>query len=669
VHVGNSGKILAFTGKAEVGQGTRTALGLVVAEELRVPLDRVEVVMADTDVCPWDMGTFGSRSMPDAAPALGAAAAGARQTLVALAAQRTGKPEDQFVAADGEVRPREGGPGISYGELVRDKNRVLTVRSDVPLTPPAERRQVGRPAVDPAAAEVVTGRRTYVSDVRRPGMMYGAILRPPSYGARLTSLDENAVGNRPGVTVVHEADFVGVVAPSSREARAALGALRPRWEASPQPGEPEIEAYLRSHPLEGDVWDQDQAVEGDVTSALARAPVSIAATYRTAYIAHIPLETRCAIAEWDGPRLTVWVGTQTPFRSRDTVAEALGIPVENVRVIVPPTGSGFGGKHGGEIATEAARLARAAKAPVRVGFSREEEFRFGYLRPMSLVDVKVGGERDGRLTAWVFHNVNGGSAALRPPYHASNLKVDNELSDSPLPQGSYRALAANANNFARETAFDEFARAAGIDPFDVRERNLSDERLRAVLHRAAEKAGWSTRSRRPGKGHGLAVGLEKNSRVATIAEVTVGKDRRVHVDRLVTAFEAGAVVNPDNLRSQVEGATVMAMGGALFEEIRFDPGVIRNASLLTYRVPRFSDLPKLEVELVDRPDLPPSGAGETPMIAVAPAIGNAIFDATGRRLRTLPLVPDGKLPTQKRVGRPAPRARRRRPQKVYPRRA
>ena len=367
-------------------------------------------------------------------------------------------------------------------------------------------------------------------------------------------------------------------------------------------------------------------------------------TYRSAYIAHAPLEPHCAVAEWDGPRLTVWVGSQTPFRLRDEIAEALGIPVDAVRVIVPPTGAGFGGKHGAEVAIGAARLARAAKHPVRVAFTREEEFRYAYFRPLAVMDISVGATREGRLLAWTFHNVNAGASAIRTPYRIPDQKVDNRLSDSPLPQGPYRALAATANNFARECALDELTAQLGVDPVAFRLANLEDDRLRTVLERATSRAGWTGRSRRPGVGSGVAVGLEKGGRVATVAQVAVGADRRLTVDRLVLAFEAGAIVNPDNLRSQVEGAAVMGLGGALFEAVHFDHGVVRNAAFAQYRVPRFSDLPELDVELIDRKDLPPAGAGESPLIAVAPAIGNAIFDASKVRLRSMPLVPDGMVP-------------------------
>ncbi len=644
LHLGADGAIEAFTGKVEVGQGTRTALSLAVAEELKIPLDRVVLHMGDTDLCPWDMGTFGSRSMPDALPPLRAVAAGARQTLVDLAAARRGVDRKSLEAGDGEVRTRGETTGITYAELVRGLRQVVTVGLDTPVISASSWVQAGHPTVDPRDEDVVTGRRIYTSDLHRPGMLYGALLFPPSYGARLLSADTTEVGRREGITVVRDGDFLGVVARNPREAHRAVAQIRAEWKAVPQPSEAEIEGYLRSHPSQGEGWDLEKRTVGDAEGNLRKSPIRVEETYRTAYLAHTPLETRAAVAEWEGERLSVWVGTQTPFRARKYVAEGLKIPEEDVRVRVPATGGGFGGKHGGDVALAAARLAKAVGKPVQLTFHREEEFRHGYFRPMAIIDVRAGADREGHLVAWTFHNVNAGAAALLPPYRIPHQMVDNELSDSPLPQGPYRSLAAVANNFARESVVDELAALSGRDPLSFREQNLGDDRLLDVLHLAVEKSGWKDWVPAKGRGHGLAIGHEKQGRLATVAEVTVDARRKVRVDRLVSVFEAGAVVHPENLRSQVEGAAVMALGGALFEAIHFDGGMILNPRLSEYRVPRFSDLPRIEAHLLDRKDLPPAGGGETPLIAVAPAIGNALFDATGVRLRSLPLVPEGTVP-------------------------
>ena len=313
-----------------------------------------------------------------------------------------------------------------------------------------------------------------------------------------------------------------------------------------------------------------------------------------------------------------------------------------MRVIVPDTGSAYGGKHTGETAVEAARLARAAGRPVSLLWSREEEFTWAYFRPAGVIEIKSGAGSDGRLAAWEFHNYNSGAAAIGTPYAVANQRIEYHPVRSPLRQGSYRGLAATANHFARESHMDSLAHAAGVDPLEFRLKNLTDARLRAVFEAAAKAFGWPAKRERPGQGFGLGGGVEKGGYLATFAEVAVDRSSGdVRVVRVTTAFECGAIVNPDGLSNQVLGATIMALGGALFEAINFENGRITNPLFSLYRVPRFQDVPPIEVVLLDRKDLPSAGAGETPIVGLAPAIGNAVFDATGVRLRSLPLVPNG----------------------------
>jgi len=651
VHLGEDGQVRAFTGKVEVGQGTRTALSLLVAEELGVPVASVDLTMGDTDVSPWDMGTFGSRSMPDAGEHLRTTAAAARAVLLRLAAAHLGVGEGAVELSDGEaqVKGGEGTRAVHYADLVKGLHRVEMVPPSTHPVPPTEWTRAGHPTANLGGLAVVTGAREYTSDLHPPRMLHGKVLFAPSYGARLLRVDLARARALPGVTAVHEGDFVGVAAPDLPTAKAALKAVRAEWETTPQPSEREVVEYLRQHPAESeDFWDVIHEETGNVDAALAAAPVSLQGTYTTAYIAHVPMETHAVLASWEAGRLTVWMGTQTPFRARDALSDAFGLPPSAVHILVPPTGSGFGGKHAAELAVGAARLARSAGRPVRIAFTREEEFVRGYFRPMAIVDIRSGAEPDGRLTAWQFHDLNAGSAAARLPYRVPNQRITNQPAESPLSQGSYRALAATANNFARESHLDELALRVGADPVEYRLRHLADDRLAAVLRAVAERAGWVARAapaeRRDGLGRGIAVGLEKGGRVATFAEVRVHDDRRLEVVRIVTGFECGAIVHPANLRSQVEGGTVMALGGALFESVHFENGRILNPRLSQYRVPRFRDVPPIEVVLLDRRDLRSEGGGEAPLIAVAPAIANAVFDATGERLRSLPLTPDGTVP-------------------------
>ncbi|HVK12488.1 MAG TPA: molybdopterin cofactor-binding domain-containing protein, partial [Gemmataceae bacterium] len=379
--------------------------------------------------------------------------------------------------------------------------------------------------------------------------------------------------------------------------------------------------------------------QGSIPDGLKAADKTVQATYTVAYIAHVPLEPRAAVAEWTDGKLTVWTGTQRPFGVRSDLANALGVAADKVHVIVPDMGSGYGGKHQSEAATEAARLAKAAGKPVKVVWTREEEFTWAYFRPAGVIEVNAGVSKDGLLTAWEFHNYNSGASSIRMPYAVANVRTEFHPSETPLRQGSYRALAATANTFARESVMDELAHAVGTEPLAFRLKNLKDARLRAVLEAAAKKFGWG-QAPAAGRGYGIAAGTEKGSFVASCAEVAV-EGEKVRVVRLVTAFECGAILNPDHLMNQIEGSVIQGLGGALFERIEFADGKILNPALSSYRVPRFRDAPALETVLVNRKDLPSAGAGETPIIAVAPAVGNALFQATGTRLRGLPLVPDG----------------------------
>jgi isoquinoline 1-oxidoreductase len=323
------------------------------------------------------------------------------------------------------------------------------------------------------------------------------------------------------------------------------------------------------------------------------------------------------------------------------LAEAFHIPEEKIRVIVPDTGSGYGGKHTGECAIEAARLARGSGKPVKLVWTREEEFSWAYFRPAGVIDVNSGVKNDGTVTAWEFHNYNSGGSGIQDKYDFPNQDIQFHNSKSPLRQGSYRGLAATANHFAREVHMDELAQLVNMDPVEFRLKNIKDARLKAVLEAAADKFGWRGK-KTDGRGRGIACGFEKGSYIATAAEVSVdAKTGRVKIERVVESFECGAIVNQLHLHNQVEGAVVQAIGGALFENIQFNNGQILNGKFSQYRLPRFSDMPAIEIVLVDRKDLPSAGAGETPIVGLAPAVANAIFDLTRVRIRSLPLAPEG----------------------------
>ncbi|HEV2247769.1 MAG TPA: molybdopterin cofactor-binding domain-containing protein [Terriglobia bacterium] len=639
LHIGENGAVTVYTGKAEMGQNIRTSLTQAVAEELHVKVDSISLVMGDTDLTPFDMGTFGSRTTPTMNKQLRRVASVARDTLVGLAARQWNVPASQLVAKDGEVRQSNGGRSVSYAELAQGQTLARAIVENDPLTPPSEWTVAGTsvPKVDGRA--FVTGEHQYASDIRRPGMMFGKVVRPSAYGATLESVDASKAQAMPGVTVVHDGDFVGVVAPSEFEAKRAAAAVRVTWKSSPQPSSAELFDYLKSHAEPGGRAEYEA---GSMQDGLAAAKHRLTATYTIAYIQHAPLEPRAGVAEWENGKLTAWTGSQRPFGVEEQLEEAFHLSKSKCRVIVPDTGGAYGGKHTGEAAIEAARLARAVGKPVKLVWTREEEFTWAYFRPSGVIEISSGVDGNGLLTAWEFHNYNSGGAAIRTPYDVPNQHIQFHEVNAPLRQGSYRSLAATANHFARESHMDDLARRVKMDPLEFRLKNLKNPRLKFAFTAATDAFGWKTRKPSKGHGFGMGGGVEKGGYVATCAEVAVDHSSgNVRVVRVTSAFDCGAVVNPNGLRNQIEGANVMGLGGALFEAIEFKDGRITNASFTQYRVPRFNDVPEIQPVLIDRKDQPSAGAGETPICGLAPAIGNAIFHATGNRIRSMPMVPNG----------------------------
>lgn len=647
LHISEAGKVTVFTGKVEIGQNIRTSLAQVVAEELRLPVAAIELVMADTDRTPFDMGTFGSMTSPVMAPQLRRVAAAAREALVDLAAERAKVDRAALTVADGKVTDKASRQSFPFGELTKGKALTKTVGSDAPTTPPKDWKIAGTSVAKVDARAIVTGKHQYTPDAKRPAMLHGKIVRPAGFKASLVSVDVKDAEAIKGVTVVRDGDFIGVAAASEALAEQAVAAIRAEWKTPAQISAKDLFAVLRKGGSGGTAGGEGfggrgNQKQGDIDKGLAAADQKLQATYTVAYIAHAPLEPRAAVAEWQDGKLTVWTGTQRPFGVRQELARAFEMPEKNIRVIAPDMGSAYGGKHTGEAAIEAARLAKAAGKPVKLIWTREEEFTWAYFRPAGVIEVTSGAMKDGTLTAWEFHNYNSGGSAIASPYETPNRHVAFHSASSPLRQGSYRALAATANHFARETHIDELAHALGLEPLVFRLKNLKNDRLRAVLEAAAKQFDWGKTKPAPGQGFGIAGGTEKGSYVATCAEVTGDATTGpVKVVRLVTAFECGTILNPEHLKNQVEGAVIMGLGGALFGAIDFADGKILNPRFSKYRVPRFSDTPALETVLLDRKDLPSAGAGETPIVAVAPAIGNAIFAASGIRLRSLPMIPGG----------------------------
>jgi isoquinoline 1-oxidoreductase len=445
----------------------------------------------------------------------------------------------------------------------------------------------------------------------------------------------------PGVVVVHDGDFVGVAAPDIKTAGKAIEAINAKWEeAKGHPSTASVFDYLIKNARADGSGRNSGNIKGNIEEGLASADFKHSQTYNINYIAHVPLEPRAALAEWKDGKLTVWTGTQRPFGVQEELSEAFRMPKEKVRVIMPDTGSGYGGKHSGEAAIEAARLAQEAQRPVKLVWTREEEFTWAYFRPVGVIEVTGGVKKDGTITAWKFINYNSGPAGLDTQYKIASENIKHIPSNTPLKQGSYRGLASTANVFARESHITDLARLVKMDQLEFRLKNSDDIRLTAVLEAAANAFRWKDATKLAGHGYGIACGFEKGGHVATCAEVMINADKEVKVLRVAQAFECGAIVNPLHLQNQVVGSIVQGLGGALFEAIDFAGGKILNSRMSAYRVPRFSDIPKIEIVLIDRKDLPSAGAGEAAIIGIAPAIRNAILDAGGPALTTLPLLPN-----------------------------
>jgi isoquinoline 1-oxidoreductase len=642
IHFGKDGSITVLTGKVEAGQGARTELTQAAAEELRVPVDRIQLIMADTSLVPDDGITAGSGSTPRTVPAVRQGAAAARQLLLEFAYKQWNVEPTTCEVREGKAIHIATQRSLSYADLASNEEAAKAldqaIPSDVSVTPVKEWKVLGKAASRAKGLALVTGSHKYPSDINRPGMLYGKILRPPSYAARLVSVELGPAKAMKDVVAVQDDQFVAVAAPSTFEAARALAAVAEtaKWEQPPHPSSATLYDYLKEH-AQGGVPANPFADE------LAAAKQKLRQEYHAAYVQHAPLEPRAAIAEWTDGKLTVWAGTQNPFGHRSELARAFHMAAEDIQVIVPDFGAAFGGKHTGEAAVEAARLAKAAGKPISLLWTREEEFTWAYFRPAAVIQAEAGLDERGTITSWHFLNINSGPSAVETPYRIEKHKSKFISSTPPLRHGSYRALAATANNFARECFMDELATAAKADPLDFRLSHLDrpeNERLRAVLEAAAKRFQWKSRiaKKKPNTGLGLACGTEKGSYVAACVEIEVDRaQKEINVRHVCEVFECGAIMNPDNLLNQVQGAILMGLGPALREEMQFENGKMLTASFRKCKVPRFDDVPELDVQLLNRPDLASAGAGETPIIAIAPAIANAVFHATGTRVRSMPI--------------------------------
>jgi CO/xanthine dehydrogenase Mo-binding subunit len=671
------GSVTIYTSKVDVGTGLRLAMSQMVAEELGVPVERISVVEGDTALTPDQGGTGGSTGIPRGAVEVRQAAATARQAILQLGAERLRRPAAALLLVDGQVRSTTGGPGIGIGTLVGGKPLALKVDPQAPLQDPTRYTVVGKPLLRPDVPGKCTGQHLYVQDFAVPGMLHGRVIRPPAVGATLLAVDESSLRGIPDVRVVRIESFLGVVAPDEWAAVRAARALKATWSTwKGLPGSVGLDRSVR----EGAVERTETLVSrGDPAAALPAAVTQLAATYSWPFQSHASLGPSCAVADVRPEGTTIWTASQGPHAIRRNLAKVFGLPEDKLRVIFLDSSGSYGTNGGDDAAADALLLSKTVGRPVRVQWTREDEHGWDPKGPPQVLELRGGIDANHHIIAWdtqmwlpvnvpghrpflaadaagmpQAHGRGAGQIAQNgdPPYAAANVQVlVHWLKETPLRLSNLRAPGKIANVFAVESFTDELAAAAGADPVAFRLRGLTDARGIDVLQRATEMIGWQARpspNPHPAQdnlltGRGVAYARYKQSEnyVAMAMEVAVDPvSGRIGVQRVTCAHDCGLVVNPDGLRNQIEGCILQTLSRTLHEEVTFDRSHVTSVDWVTYPILTFPEVPAVEVALLDRPTLPPFGAGEAATVPVAAALANAVFDATGARLRTVPFTPE-----------------------------
>jgi len=641
--VGEDGRVSCFTGKIEMGQGVITSLAQMLADELDVSLDSVDMIMGDTELCPWDMGTFGSMTTRFFGPPLRAAGAEARAVLMELGAERLGVPISRLTVEDGVVFDKSNSKNrVTYAQLAKGARIGRHLEAKPPEKEPSGFKIMGKSVSRRDAPEKVTGKARFSGDIRLTGMLYARILRPPAHGAKLQSVDISAVREMKGVGTIQDGDLVAVLHEYPDAAAKAIDSVRAQYDS---PDANVDDKTVFDHLLKVAPKGEIVSHGGYLAQGRKLSAYTFEQKYLNSYVAHAPIETHTATAQIDGGKVTVWASTQTPFSLKEEIARALGVPSGNVRVITPYVGGGFGGKSNNQQGVEAARLAKLAGKPVQVVWTRGEEFFYDTFRPAAVVKITSGITNSGTISLWdygvYFAGERGAEQFYDIPHHRTMVHGSGWRGDPgshPFGTGPWRAPANNTNTFARESQIDIMASKARMDPLEFRLKNLKDERMKKVLEAAAEKFRWAPSKAPSGRGYGVACGIDSGTYVAHIAELEVDKKNGlVQVRRVVCAQDMGLAINPEGAKLQIEGCITMGLGYALSEEIHFRGGEIRDLNFDTYEITRFSWTPEIDTVLVDGADSPAQGGGEPAIICMGAVIANAIFDSTGARLFQLPM--------------------------------
>lgn len=644
LQIAEDGTVSCFTGKIEMGQGIVTSLVQEMAEELNVPMEKVKMVMGDTDLCPFDQGTWGSLTTRVFAPNMRAAAAEARGVLLDLASAQLGVPVSQLEVRDGIITDTKNAKNsVSYSQLTKGKK----IEKYLDVKPSAEDytkfTYIGKPFNRLDAILKVTGEAKYAGDITLPGMVFARILRPPSHGAKLTSVDLSAAEKVEGTEVVRDGDFIAVLHENHDKADESLVKIRAEYSFNEMPvNDKTIFEWM----LKADSRANVVRSNGDMEVGRQLSEKIFESEFHDPYLAHAPIETHTALAQLEGDKMTVWAATQSPFGLRDGIVRELGFPLEKVRVITPYVGGGFGGKSAYQQGIEAAKLAKLTGKPVMLAWTRDEEFFLDNFHSAAVIKIKSGIDRSGLIKLWDYHVYYAGTRGSETIYDVPNAKTTDYSRNKdappvhPFSTGPWRAPNNNTNTFAREVQIDIMAAAAGIDPLEFRLKNLKDEKMIACLKAVADKFGYVPGKSPGGRGIGVACGSDAGTWVAHMAEVKVDKNTgKVQVVRIACAQDMGLCVNPEGALIQMEGCITMGLGYTFAEELMFDGGDIHNRGFDTYEIPRFSWLPKIDCVILDRKDKAPQGGGEPAIIAIGAVVANAIFDATGARMYRMPMTP------------------------------
>lgn len=640
LRIAENGEVSCTVGKIEMGQGIITSLAQMLADELDVPFEKVKMIMGDTDLCPWDGGTHGSLTTRAFSPFMRKAAAEARRVLLEMAAEKLKSDVNALQVKEGVIfDSNKPDKKITYGELTKGRKIAKYLDDKPEFKDYSEFKIMGKSFYHQDAIIKVKGEAKYAADMRLPGMLYARVLRPPSHGATLLTADTSGAKQIEGIQVVEERDFIAVLHKNPEKADWAVQKIKATYSFDEKKvDEKSIFNYLLQSNAEG----RENNSKGDISKGKELSSEIFESEFHDGYVAHATMEPHAALANVEGEKVTAWVSTQGPFQAQESLARELSFPLENVRVIVPFVGGGFGGKSAHRQAVEAARLSKITGKPVMVAWDRKEEFFYDTFRPAAVVKITSGIDNNGNITLWDYHQFFAGSRGSDTIYEVPNQRTTGYSARDvhPFGTGAWRAPGNNTNTFARESQIDMMAAKAGMDPIEFRLKNLKDPRMIAVLEALKEKTNWKPNVSPSGKGLGIACGFDAGTYVAHMAEVNVNKKTgHVQVVRVVCAQEMGFCVNPEGTEIQMEGCIVMGLGYALTEDVEFTGGDVRTENFNTYEIPRFSWVPKIETVVLDRNE-PPQGGGEPAIICMGGLIANAIFDATGARLYQMPMTPE-----------------------------